>query len=185
MRKASEPQLPTCLHAGAGEAQEGYLWNAGDSGQCGCGAIYAGEAQERSLWNAGERKVCHLLMLVGGNPLPNAVAGKLLVAPGGTITLVHSGGAAGTGKVAQRLKQWLEEQARKEQTSVKVELKEVSESNPSTIVQGVKERLEAVNAPSVGLNYTGGTKAMAVHAYRTVEQWAKEKGITPVLSCST
>ncbi|MCS6806451.1 MAG: hypothetical protein NZ823_15075, partial [Blastocatellia bacterium] len=121
-------------------------------------------------------------MLVGGNPLPNTVAGKLLVAPGGTITLVHSGGAAGTADVAQRLKQWLEEKAKEEQTSVKVELREVSESNPSSIVQGVKERLEAINAQSVGLNYTGGTKAMSVHAYRAVEQWAKEKGITPVFS---
>lgn len=36
-------------------------------------------------------QVDHLILLVGGNPLPNAVAGKLLARSGGTITLLHSG----------------------------------------------------------------------------------------------
>src|SRR5947209_5626131 len=32
-------------------------------------------------------KVDHLLLLVGSNPVPNVVAGKLLTVPGGTISL--------------------------------------------------------------------------------------------------
>jgi len=120
----------------------------------------------------------HLLLLVGANPLPNAVAGKLLVAPDGTITLVHSGGASGTADVAQRLRGWLEQQ----EVVNTVELKEVEESSPSSIVRGVQERLNAIQAKTVGLHYTGGTKAMSVHAYRTVEQWAKEKNITAAFS---
>jgi hypothetical protein len=38
------------------------------------------------------------------------------------------------------------------------------------------------NAEAVGLHYTGGTKAMAVHAYRAVEQWATQRGTQPRFS---
>jgi len=110
----------------------------------------------------------HVLLLVGGNPLPNAVAGKLLTADSGTITLIHSKDTLG---VAQRLKSWLSGEG----VAKAVDLKEVSESSPPSIVQGVQERLNAVNAQLVGLNYTGGTKAMSVHAYRAIEQWANEQ----------
>jgi len=126
---------------------------------------------------SNEGKAEHLILLVGGNPLPNAVAGKLLIAPGGTITLVHSG-ASGTAGIAQRLRGWLQQQA----VAKTVELKEVEESSATSIIRGVRERLEAISAATVGLHYTGGTKAMSVHAYRTVEQWAKEKNITAEFS---
>jgi len=122
-----------------------------------------------------DKKVEHMILLVGGNPLPNAVAGRLLVAQGGTISLVHS---AGTADVAQRLKTWLEKQG----TTRCVRLKQVEESSPYSILAGVQECLKDVRAQSLGLNYTGGTKVMAVHAYRALEQWAREQGITPVFS---
>jgi len=115
----------------------------------------------------------HLILLVGGNPLPNAVAGKSLVALGGIITLVHS---QETADVAQRLGNWLRSQ------EFRVQFKQVEESNPVSIVRGVLERLKGIKDQRVGLNYTGGTKAMSVHAYRAVEQWAKENGIAPVFS---
>ncbi|MDK2882197.1 MAG: hypothetical protein PWP58_533 [Bacillota bacterium] len=121
-------------------------------------------------------RVQHLILLIGSNPLPNAVAGKLLVQPEGVITLVHS---SDTFSVAQRLKEWLEEDHKKKGM---VELKEVEESEPSSIYQGVWKRLEEIQAESIGLNYTGGTKMMSVHAYRAVEQWTEDKGITPVFS---
>jgi len=120
----------------------------------------------------------HLLLLVGGNPLPNAIAGKLLIAPGGTITLVHSGGTAGTARIAERLSGWLKQQG----VARTVELKEVEESSATSIIRGVRERLETINARTIGLHYTGGTKAMSVHAHRAVEHWAREKSITPVFS---
>lgn len=122
-----------------------------------------------------ENKVEHLILLVGGNPLPNAVAGKLLIASGGTITLIHS---EDTFEVARRLEEWLKAQ----QVAGAVRLIEVSESSPASIVQGVQKELEAVNAKSVGLNYTGGTKVMSVHAYRAIEQWAQGKSIKTVFS---
>ncbi len=123
-------------------------------------------------------KTEHLLLLVGSNPLPNAVAGKLLTAPDGTISLIHSGGATGTAEVAQRLATWLKEQ----EVTQSVKFKEVEESNPTSISRGVAECLEVIKVQRVGLNYTGGTKAMAVHAYRAMERWTKEKSITPVFS---
>lgn len=126
----------------------------------------------------------HLLLLVGGNPLPNAVAGKLLAGSGGRITLVHSKSSAhskGTAEVAQRLRTWMTEQKIVAERG-SIELKEVEESSATSIVQGVQERLKAFNAQSVGLNYTGGTKVMSVHAYRAVEQLAGGNGVTPVFS---
>ncbi|SHM92179.1 protein of unknown function [Caldanaerovirga acetigignens] len=121
-------------------------------------------------------RVRHLILLVGSNPLPNAVAGKLLVEAEGIITLVHSSDSF---SVAQRLKEWLEREHQKKDI---VKLKEVKESEPSSICQGVRKCLEEVQGRSIGLNYTGGTKMMSVQAYRAVEQWAKDKGITPVFS---
>lgn len=63
-----------------------------------------------------------------------------------------------------------------------MKLTEVDESSATSICASVRSRLEAVSAATVGLNYTGGTKAMSVHAYRAVELWAKDKGISPIFS---
>jgi len=121
-------------------------------------------------------KIQHLILLIGSNPLPNAVAGKILVEPEGTITLVHSSDSF---PVAQRLKAWLEKEHKKKGM---VKLKQVEESEPSSIYKNVQECIKEAGTESVGLNYTGGTKMMSVHAYRAVEQWAKDKGITPVFT---
>ncbi|HKQ08169.1 MAG TPA: DUF1887 family CARF protein [Blastocatellia bacterium] len=118
-------------------------------------------------------KVEHLLLLVGENPLPNAIAGNLLVAPTGKITLLHS---TETVQAAQKLQGWFSKRG------MNIELKKIEESNPVSITQGVFERLDKRNASSVGLNYTGGTKAMAVHAYRALEKWAKAKNLSPIFS---
>lgn len=111
----------------------------------------------------------HLFLLVGGNPLPNAVAGGLLATPNATITLVHS---AESFNVAQRLRTWLAEHG----PTNDVRLTEVKESDPTSIAQGVLEALEERGTRGkVGLNYTGGTKAMSVHAHRAVEHWARQQ----------
>ena len=102
-----------------------------------------------------DRKVNHLILLVGGNPLPNAVAGRLLVRNGGRITLVYSDD---TKSVADDLAAWFV----KYQVA-KVTPKKVVESkagNIHTEVQNIIDKNE-----STGLNYTGGTKTMAIHAH--------------------
>ncbi len=103
----------------------------------------------------------NLFLLIGTNPLPNYVAAKLLLAQGGTIYLIHS---RDTATVAERLERYL----RDKKYRVKM---------PQTVVeadaQDIENRIRTLVGEldgSVGLNYTGGTKAMAVHAYRAVEQ---------------
>jgi len=114
----------------------------------------------------------HLILLVGGNPLPNAVVGYLLVKPNGTITLLHSGNTAVT---AQKLYAWLNKNAEKRQIELTILFKEVDETSPTQIANETVRQLNSIQAEIVGLNYTGGTKAMSVHAYRAVEQWANGK----------
>ena len=112
-------------------------------------------------------QVGHLLLLVGSNPVPNAVAGKLLVKSGGTITLICSMDSL---TIAQRLKSWFEKDGI---TVREPNDSQVDPTNPSTIFPVVTQALGRANIQRVGLNYTGGTKAMSVHAYRAVESWCK------------
>jgi hypothetical protein len=134
-------------------------------------------------------QVDHLLLLVGSNPIPNAVAGKLLVAAGGTITLIHS---AGSLPLAERLESWLIDldKARADRTIV---FAGVEESNADSVYDGVMKALDAyehahrnainTSIARVGLNYTGGTKVMAVQAHRAVAAWAENHQLEePVFS---
>lgn len=121
-----------------------------------------------------DEKVEHLLLLVGENPLPNALAGKLLATENGVVTLLHS---RTTFETARRIKSWLETSFSQQGTSgIKFSFKEIDQSSPSSIERYLIETLDADPKKRVGLNYTGGTKAMAVHAYRAVERWAEGKG---------
>lgn len=118
-------------------------------------------------------QVEHLLLLVGRNPLPDAVAAQLLVPRTGVVSLIHS---PATAEFALNLASWLIRRGHK------VVMREIHESNPASIFAGVKERLGDVRTARVGLNYTGGTKTMAVHAYRAAERWAAAQHAA--LSCS-
>lgn len=111
-------------------------------------------------------KCDHLILLVGGNPLPNAVAAQLLGQKSGQIKLIHS---PQTAAVAQRLQSWL-----KAKEFPLPGLYEVDEVDSGSIAQGIKRALRGEVGRRVGLHYTGGTKAMAIHAYRVLELWAKE-----------
>lgn len=119
-------------------------------------------------------QVEHLLLLVGGNPLPNVVAGALLVTPGGRVSLIHT---RETSEVAGRLRVWIVSRGYQN-----VELEQVEEAFPVSVVRGVWNQLSKGNAASIGLNYTGGTKAMSVHAHRATWEWGKERGIRSVFS---
>ncbi|HRQ68279.1 MAG TPA: hypothetical protein P5031_06905 [Candidatus Syntrophosphaera sp.] len=99
----------------------------------------------------------HVFLLIGTNPLPNYVAAKLLLKPNGHIYLVHTDETA---EVADRLIAALQIGQ-----VTKIQVKEAESTNISeqvaNYVQGKQD---------VGLNYTGGTKAMVVHAYRAMEK---------------
>ncbi len=108
-----------------------------------------------------EYKVEHLFLLIGENPLPNYVAAKLLLNKGGTAYLVHT---TDTETSAYRLQKILTS----ELNGIRVKLPSLSEyeSDAFHIQKKIKEELEKINNGRIGLNYTGGTKAMAVHSYK-------------------
>ncbi|HLM62452.1 MAG TPA: DUF1887 family CARF protein [Pyrinomonadaceae bacterium] len=100
----------------------------------------------------------HLFLLIGNNPLPNYVAMKLLANENTTVHLVHS---AETLVFAQRLENKLKDGCKfAEKICVKP-------SSANEIKKKIEARLGGISG-SVGLNYTGGTKAMAVHVYRAI-----------------
>ncbi len=116
----------------------------------------------------------HLFLLIGENPLPNYVAARLLLKPGGTAYLVYT---TGTQSSAQRLQKILNSEPTGSQPAQLVPL-EKHESDAYQIQTRIQNALKDLNG-QVGLNYTGGTKAMAVHSYRAV---FKEKGQQAVFS---
>lgn len=119
-------------------------------------------------------QVDHLFLLIGENPLPNYVAARLLLQQGGTPYLVYT---TGTKEPAQRLRKILDSELTGFQKAQLVSLGEC-ESDAYQIQAEIQKALKELNG-KVGLNYTGGTKAMAVHAYRAM---FKEKGQEAVFS---
>jgi len=103
----------------------------------------------------------HLFLLVGTNPLPNYVAAELLLKPSGSLYLIHTDE---TTIVADRLIAALE-QKQKADGVTKIPVNEEKEDDIFSQIER-----HAIGKKGVGLNYTGGTKTMAVHAYRAIEQ---------------
>lgn len=101
----------------------------------------------------------HLFLLVGTNPLPNLVAAKLLLKPQGQLYLVHS---SATQPVAQRLARYWIEVERQQQPVYVI----VDEADGADIRRQLQEVLRSIKDGQIGLNYTGGTKMMSVHACR-------------------
>ncbi|MCC3471923.1 MAG: DUF1887 family protein [Microcoleus sp. PH2017_15_JOR_U_A] len=114
-------------------------------------------------------KVDHLFLLIGENPLPNYVAARLLLNQGGTLYLVHT---THTAKSATRLAKILGDELIGLKKAELVSLNDY-ESDAFKIKEAISSPLKINNGKiglngTIGLNYTGGTKAMAVHTYRTV-----------------
>ena len=117
----------------------------------------------------------HLFLLIGTNPLPNYVAARLLSKPGGTVYLIHSDD---TKPAASRLAGLLVCNGLDNSKRVVV-----SPGDPEDIYRKVENEVRNVmNKGLVGLNYTGGTKTMAVHAYRAVERLVENSGKRVIFS---
>jgi len=103
----------------------------------------------------------HLFVLIGANPLPNYVAARLLAPQDGRVYLLHS---SGTLAVADSLQRAL----RQTRPDLKVEPHEIDDTDAALIRKEVEPLARAAFATrqTVGLNYTGGTKPMALHIAR-------------------
>lgn len=122
-----------------------------------------------------------LLLLIGTNPLPNLVAVRLLARPKATLWLLHSGHEAdqeGTLEAAQALETKLME----ERQGWDIRLKPISSADPHNIEQAILKIAGPVVGRRVGLHYTGGTKPMAVHAYRVLERALAKAPVRPIFT---
>jgi hypothetical protein len=98
---------------------------------------------------------------VGGNPLPNYVAGKLLAATPQGIRLVYTPQTEAIAKqLAKQLGMAADDESFKRQNKCLIE-----DHKPKAIYEAVKQLLDGLKTGSIGLNYTGGTKLMAAHAH--------------------
>lgn len=113
-------------------------------------------------------KVNHLFLLMGENPLPNYIAALSLLNKDCTAYLVHTDR---TKLQAQRLQQVIAEDNYFKEPRL-VDLGD-RQADAHYIWQQIYPFLQYMNS-SIGLNYTGGTKAMSVHAYRVIEHFAPE-----------
>ena len=110
----------------------------------------------------------HLLLLVGANPLPNYVAARLLTKPTSKVHLLHTGA---TGDVAENLRGVISN----ELPGVAVEFWQIDTVDSTLIRQRVTRIVATIGrSATVGLNYTGGTKSMAVHVYRALEETKRQ-----------
>jgi hypothetical protein len=98
----------------------------------------------------------HLFVLVGGNPLPNYVAIRLLRRDNGHVYLVHT---AQTTKIADRICQVAGLVLGQNATKLLVD--DGNAAGMRTTVLGL-----ARSKSGIGLNYTGGTKHMALNVFQ-------------------
>lgn len=101
-------------------------------------------------------KCQNLFILVGGNPLPNYVAIRLLRHDNGHVYLVHT---AQTTKIADRICQVAGLVLGQNATKVLVDDGDAAGMR-ATVLRFAR------NKPGLGLNYTGGTKHMALHVFQ-------------------
>jgi hypothetical protein len=114
-------------------------------------------------------KVDRLFLLIGENPLPNYVAAHLLLNKGGSVYLVHT---TGTSEQAKQLAKILRSDDSLNCSSTELVSLDNYEADSFQIQTRIRSKAKPLTG-SLGLNYTGGTKAMAVHAYQAIQELRK------------
>jgi hypothetical protein len=122
-----------------------------------------------------ELRTDYLFLLVGSNPLPGWVAASLLLQDRhqGKLFLVHTTGSSSTQSVAQRLEDYLRTRGFSEPGHIEIQ----NGADPAEIIAKVAAHVRKLHSGTIGLNYTGGTKVMAVHTYRAIQQATRPQGI--------
>jgi len=109
-------------------------------------------------------QVDRLLLLIGENPLPSYVAARTLLKDGGIPYLVYTGH---TKEQADRVRDLLRARSPTLQPCQYIALGDY-ESDGYYIQKEIQEAIKPHILEQWGLNYTGGTKPMAAHAYRAL-----------------
>src|SRR5437868_4689248 len=123
--------------------------------------------------NLDEQRCDYLVLLVGTNPLPNWVAARLLTKPKSKVHLLCT---AEVFDQTRRLKEALQSDPAH---PLSVDWIETDGADERKIYDVVSEKAEEIRRElekawqegresSVGLNYTGGTKMMSVHAHHAL-----------------
>ncbi len=107
-----------------------------------------------------------LFLLVGGNPLPNYVAAQLMAKQDADIFLLATPDTVG---VAKRLKTKLQQVMSRAHVQVYI-IPEVGGFEIEYELLAILEKESPrIDGRRLGLNYTGGTKEMAVHVYDRIQ----------------
>jgi len=122
--------------------------------------------------NLNDYRADHLFILIGTNPLPNYVAAKLLWRKAekpekSKLYFVYS-------RATDSARQALQSALGYEHEDPYIKNIEVEEANPTNVANKIADYATDL-VGSVGLNYTGGTKVMAVHAYMALQKLHKLK----------
>lgn len=120
-------------------------------------------------------KCDHLFLLIGGNPLPNWVAARLLLKEDGQLYLARS---EDTIEIAQNLGEFLIKKGIRQPIYIEIS----DPSNADAIYNAIRPYLKNIRSGQIGLNYTGGTKAMSVHGYRAIEKEIQKGVPRPIFS---
>lgn len=131
-----------------------------------------------------DRKCSHLFLLIGSNSLPNAVAAKCLIQEDATYKCIYLIHTNETKAIAEKLQKWIV--SNNLATDEHFCFVHIDPSGAESIYPKICDCLNKLNDQAsnltVGLHYTGGTSAMGIHAYRAMEDWAKEVDVRPVFS---
>jgi hypothetical protein len=127
---------------------------------------------------AGNYYFSDLVLLVGSNPLPNYVVAKYFWQHNKNlkrIWLIYSEKNqfdSGTKKYADNLEEILGNEKSKDYPYIKVNPRPISDISRADVIADDIRLIfeEEENIEEIHLNYTGGTKAMSVHIYRTLEE---------------
>jgi hypothetical protein len=112
-----------------------------------------------------DHQVDHLFLLVGKNTLPNWVAVTTMLKAGGKAHLIHTDF---TEPEAKNLQLALGRQPLPSNAQL---INIGNNQGEAFAIRGQLQPIIQDLSGSVGLNYTGGTKSMSVHAYRTIEEF--------------
>jgi hypothetical protein len=130
-----------------------------------------------------------LILLVGTNPLPNFVVAEYFMKNNHSLNEIiflyseEKQYQRGTREYAENLQKLL--QGRHKNINLNFRSIHLSDiSSAKEIERNLEERLTShlENSHSIHLNYTGGTKVMATHIYRWIENYAKRNNITASFS---